>query len=158
WLVEVEPVITDEERAMFLSLTKDYQRDAFIQRFWEVRNRRPGARANEARERYAERVAAARARYGDLHGDARARILLKNGEPDEVTAAACASMLWPLEVWHYRARSADLVADEIYVVFYRRWHAGPFRLWDPGDGFEVLFADRGAGGQGGADLAALILD
>ncbi|HYL04827.1 MAG TPA: GWxTD domain-containing protein, partial [Thermoanaerobaculia bacterium] len=158
WLVEVEPVITDEERAMFLTLTKDYQRDAFIQRFWEVRNRRPGARANEARERYAERVAAARARYGDLHADARARILLKNGEPDEVTVAACASLLWPLEVWHYSARSADLVADEIYVVFYRRFHAGPFRLWDPGEGIEVLFADRGAGGQGTASLGALILD
>ncbi len=158
WLVEVEPLITDEERVMFLSLTKDYQRDAFIQRFWEVRNRRPGARANEARERYAERLAAARARYGDLQADARARILLKNGEPDEVTVAQCASLLWPLEVWHYGARSADQVADEIYVVFYRRWHAGPFRLWDPGDGFAVLFADRGAGGQGGADLAGLVLD
>jgi hypothetical protein len=76
WLVEVEPLITDEERAMFLSLAKDYQRDAFIQRFWEVRNRGRSARANEARERYAERLAAARARYGDLHGDARARTRL----------------------------------------------------------------------------------
>src|SRR6185436_5109939 len=38
WLEEVDPIITDEEMKSFLELEKDYQRDAFIKRFWEVRD------------------------------------------------------------------------------------------------------------------------
>ena len=38
WLEEVAVLITPEERKAFLVLEKDYQRDAFIKQFWEVRD------------------------------------------------------------------------------------------------------------------------
>ncbi|MBV8200206.1 MAG: hypothetical protein JOZ15_06245, partial [Acidobacteria bacterium] len=38
FLEEVAPLISEHERAVFLSLTRDYQRDDFIQRFWDVRD------------------------------------------------------------------------------------------------------------------------
>ena len=41
WLEEVELIITKEERATFLAIEKDYQRDAFIERFWKIRDPRP---------------------------------------------------------------------------------------------------------------------
>jgi Ca-activated chloride channel family protein len=158
WLEEVEPLVTAGERAAFLRLTKDYQRDAFIQRFWEVRNRQHDARHNDFRDRYAARLALARSEYGDLHDD-RARVLLKNGEPDEIVKPGCRSLLWPLEAWHYARHTADLLGEEFFVVFFQHWHAGPFRIWDPAyDGPRVLFADRAAGGEGRVDLAALLTD
>ncbi|MCP4202813.1 MAG: hypothetical protein GY769_12875, partial [bacterium] len=38
WLDEVEPLITTAERRLFATLRQDYQRDAFIQQFWKVRD------------------------------------------------------------------------------------------------------------------------
>ena len=35
WLDEASVLISRVEKALFLSLTKDYQRDAFIQQFWK---------------------------------------------------------------------------------------------------------------------------
>ncbi|HEY4589951.1 MAG TPA: GWxTD domain-containing protein, partial [Thermoanaerobaculia bacterium] len=49
FLAEVEILITDEERATFLALSKDYQRDAFIQQFWTVRDDVKRTAKNELR-------------------------------------------------------------------------------------------------------------
>ena len=45
-------------------------------------------------------------------------------------------------------RGATASAQEFVVVFYRRWGAGPFRIWNPLEGLDVLFADTGAAGSG----------
>src|ERR671915_1438362 len=47
WLRTVELLITDEELASFLALEKDYQRDAFINHFWEVRDTYKSTARNE---------------------------------------------------------------------------------------------------------------
>ena len=41
WLDEVRLLITKEERETFLTIEKDYQRDAFIERFWKIRDPYP---------------------------------------------------------------------------------------------------------------------
>ncbi len=41
WLGEVELIISEDELAAFLALDKDYQRDAFIDRFWRARDPYP---------------------------------------------------------------------------------------------------------------------
>src|SRR3954462_4269119 len=38
WMETVELLITDDERATFLALDKDYSRDDFIKKFWLARN------------------------------------------------------------------------------------------------------------------------
>ena len=43
WLDEVRLLITKEERETFLTIAKDYQRDAFIDRFWKIRDPYPGS-------------------------------------------------------------------------------------------------------------------
>lgn len=140
WLEEVDVLITDEERAGFLELEKDYQRDAFIKRFWEVRDRHRGSR-NEFYDRYQARLAEARAAYeGDLK-DARARIFLLNGPPTVALRPRC-TVLVPLEAWYYRA--SERLSFEFIVVFYRRWGAGPFMIWQPAEGLNVLFQDANA--------------
>ena len=142
WLEEVDPIITDQELQSFLALEKDYQRDAYMKRFWEVRDPYPATPRNEYQDRYRAYVEEARARFGALNDD-RARILLLNGAPAGFVVSNCSTLLWPLEVWFYAG--SDRLGQEFFVVFYRRWGAGPFRLWNPLEGLEVLFSDTAAG-------------
>jgi len=65
WLEEVDVLISEEERATFLALEKDYQRDAFIKRFWEVRDPLPRTARNELEDRWDGYVRQARDLFGD---------------------------------------------------------------------------------------------
>ncbi|HEY4562184.1 MAG TPA: GWxTD domain-containing protein, partial [Thermoanaerobaculia bacterium] len=56
WLEEVAPLISAKERTAFLGLQKDYQRDAFIRRFWDVRDPFPQTPVNELRVRWEQRA------------------------------------------------------------------------------------------------------
>ncbi len=141
FLEEVDPIITDEELVSFLTLEKDYQRDAFIKRFWEVRDPYKGTARNEYHDRYTAYVQEARSRYGKLTDD-RARILLLNGAPAGVVVSTCSTILWPLEVWFYPG--SDRLKYEFIVVFYRKWGAGLYRIWNPLEGLDTLFSDTGA--------------
>src|SRR5690349_7215679 len=42
WLEEIALLISPQEKATFLRLDKDYERDSFIERFWESRSRQGG--------------------------------------------------------------------------------------------------------------------
>ncbi|MEM8931486.1 MAG: GWxTD domain-containing protein, partial [Acidobacteriota bacterium] len=56
WLDEVQFLISDEERDLFVQLEKDYLRDAFIEKFWKVRDPYPRTPRNELKENYAGRL------------------------------------------------------------------------------------------------------
>ena len=148
FLEEVDPIITDEELKSFMTLEKDYQRDAFIKRFWEVRDPYKGTARNEYRDRYASYIEEARSRFGRLDDD-RARILLLNGAPAGFVVSSCSTILWPLEVWFYQG--SEQLGGEFFIVFYRKWGAGPYRIWNPLEGIETLFSDTGAGNIAGGE-------
>ncbi len=136
WLDEVASLISKEERAAFLLLDKDYQRDAFIERFWQVRDPYPDTARNELRESWATRVAEARATFGDLDED-RSKYYLLNGTPAVRMVDTCGTLLWPTEVWVYP--SSERVRDVLVLVFYQRGMLGKFRLWYPSEGLVALF-------------------
>src|SRR5262245_28792060 len=69
WLELVAPLIDAKERETFLALKRDYQRDAFIRRFWELRDPYPQTQRNELRERWEERAQVAREQIGSLTED-----------------------------------------------------------------------------------------
>jgi VWFA-related protein len=148
WLEEVDPIITDQELKSFIELEQDYQRDAFIKRFWEVRDPYKGTARNEFKDRYASYVEEARNRFGRLDDD-RSRILLLNGAPAVSVVSSCSTLLWPLEVWFYQG--SEQLGGEFFIVFYRKWGAGPYRIWNPLEGLETLFSDTGAGSIAGGD-------
>jgi Ca-activated chloride channel family protein len=137
WLEEVELLIGKDERAQFLALDKDYQRDGFIHRFWEARNPVPGASRNVFKLRWESRLAALREEYGSLKED-RARMRLLHGEPDFEVQTDCGMALWPLEIWHYV--SGERLPRNLYLVFYQRGGGGPYRLWRRSDGLAELMA------------------
>ncbi len=138
WFDEVTILLSDEEKAAFLTLEKDYQRDAFIKRFWEVRDPYPETAKNEFKDRWRATVEQARASFGSLVDD-RSRLMLLNGPPDGRITSRCSTVLWPLEVWYYG--KGNRLREEFVLVFYQRWGAGQYRLWSPGEGFDVLFVD-----------------
>ena len=139
WLVDVQYLISKEERALFLELEKDYQRDAFTERFWKVRDPYPRTTRNEFRDQYEERLRYIHAEYGGVNAD-RARVILINGPPTAYLAVRCTPYLWPTEVWYYDG--SDTVAFEFFLLFYRSYNHGPFRLWQPFDGLDELSQER----------------
>ncbi|HKI02298.1 MAG TPA: VWA domain-containing protein [Thermoanaerobaculia bacterium] len=128
WLDEVAPLITAREREAFLGLGNEADRQAFIQRFWQVRDLYPDTPRNEARERWETRLQEARRRWRDPL-DERARIYLVAGEPSAVFETRCAGA--PLEVWTYEPRFQ--VKDRMVLFFLSGGEGGPARLWHPGD-------------------------
>ncbi|HEY0782297.1 MAG TPA: VWA domain-containing protein, partial [Thermoanaerobaculia bacterium] len=156
WLYVVDPLITDDEKSAFLMLVKDYQRDAFIKRFWEVRNPHAygaGGR-NTFRDNWEARLDEARERFGSIE-DVRSRMLLLNGPPAFEMKSACHTLLWPLEIWYYNG--SDRLGGEFFMVFYQYAGVGLWRLFEPQDGIEALFADVSAAtaGGGGRNLGAI---
>src|SRR5262249_11793136 len=64
WLNEdVRDIILPEERDAFRKLTNDAERDAFIERFWDVRNPHPESSVNEYKEEHYRRIAFANERF-----------------------------------------------------------------------------------------------
>lgn len=133
WLEAVELIIQDEELEAFLALEKDYQRDAFIKRFWRVRDPYPDTARNEYREAYEERVATAKSSYRSLH-EARSQVLLLNGPPHALIEVRCNAIFKPLEIWFYGA--SPQVPHEFALIFYREGNV--YRLWRPFEGIERL--------------------
>ncbi len=139
WLEEVAPLINERERKVFLALNRDYQRDEFIQKFWDVRDPYPETPQNELRDEWEERIKAARDRYGNVTED-RARVLLIHGEPAHVFHSRCSDVVLPLEIWSYEKMKRS--RREYAVVFVQDMGAvrGRYRLWAPGEGLLPLLA------------------
>lgn len=126
WLNDVDLLITPREREVYLGLRNAVDREAFVQRFWQVRDPYPETARNEARERWEERLAEARRRWKDLADD-RSRIYLLGGDPDVAFEARCGER--SLEIWTYQPRFQ--VKYRTTVVFHL--DGGPARLWHAGD-------------------------
>jgi Ca-activated chloride channel homolog len=137
WLEEVALLISPKERAAFLAVKQDYQRDAFIRRFWQVRDPFPKTARNELQEQWQERVRLAKERFENITED-RARILLLNGEPAEVFPVRC-DLLLPMEIWSWPG--TERIKGDFSLAFVSQGgFKGPFRLWYPTEGVSSILA------------------
>jgi len=143
FLDEVEILITEQELETFLALTEDYERDAFIQRFWRVRDPEPRTARNEFKDRWDARAEEVRRHYDDER-DERGRMLLLNGPPSVVIGSKC-SFLVPTEAWIW-ARS-EALGHELAIVFFKPRGLLPFRVWHPLDGLGALFDEWSSSGH-----------
>ncbi len=157
FLEEVELMMTDAEREVFLSLSENYQRDHFIRRFWKVRDPFARTARNELQETWEQRALRAREMYEDLTGD-RAQMLLTFGEPSRRAQYACTDLLKPLEVWEY-ADGSDRVIGYFTLVFtgHQFRGKGAHRRWDPSQGLSRLVSAVRAFGGDEQQLAQLIV-
>jgi GWxTD domain-containing protein len=88
WLREdVVYIITEQERAAFVALTSDAERENFIEQFWQRRDPTPGTPENEFREEHYRRIAYANEHFaGSVAGwkTDRGRTYIVYGPPDEI--------------------------------------------------------------------------
>jgi VWFA-related protein len=137
WLAEVALLITREERRAFLALERDYQREGFIDAFWEARGRAPGVPGEVFAKWHRQRLEEAVERFGSTEVD-QAVVYILHGEPVDRLQTDCGMLLWPLDIWVYRGRTDW--RREILVLFYQPTASGPYRMWHPREGLEVLGA------------------
>lgn len=141
FLAAVAPLLSAKEREAFLALRQEYQRDAFVRRFWEVRDPFPQTPGNELRIAWEERAKLARERFGtlDAANDDRAGMLLVNGAPAEVFQGRCTGqILLPLELWSYPGTDRIKGAFNLAFVSPTGNPKGPYRLWYPSEGVASL--------------------
>jgi VWFA-related protein len=151
WLGDAAILMTKEERKAFLELEKDYQRDAFIRRFWEARDSDPATEVNEFKERYYSRLEEAKSRF-EFPQDDRRRFWVLHGPPGGVQEVDCGILFWPLQIWVYGY--SELTGGGFTVIFSQSGGGGPFRVWRPNEGYEVLFALGGSNSSG--DFYAIV--
>lgn len=137
WLDDVDPLITPREREVFLALAADADREAFVQRFWEVRDPYPETPRNEAKERWDARLAEARKRWGGTRDD-RTRVFLLQGEPDSILAGTCDGTT--LELWTYEPHFQ--VQYRTVLAFLPGPAGGASKLWRPGKGPDLVAASK----------------
>ncbi|HEX4953398.1 MAG TPA: VWA domain-containing protein [Thermoanaerobaculia bacterium] len=143
FLEEVDVLMAPAEQELFLALSADYQRDAFIREFWKSRDPDPRTARNELEVDYRERVATARQLWGGL-GDQRARALLYLGVPTSRFQPSCA-FLWPLDVWFYEGNPR--YRYDFALIFYRKWGVSEWRLWEVDTGTDEFYRGSAAGGS-----------
>lgn len=149
FLDDVHFLITGAEREAFLEVTQDYQRRAWIERFWRVRDSYPETPRNEFRARWEERLLHVRQEFEGPRTD-RAHMYLLNGEPAGRLEFQCTMVTWPIEIWFYR--TSDTVGHEFFLLFYRRANQPRYELWHPADGIDRLL-DVGVSAQAaGGDI------
>lgn len=134
FLEEVDGLLGDEERSAFLGLSRNYQRDRFIDRFWRVRDPYPQTPRNEFRDRWEANAEIAHSRFEDL-SDPRAQMILFFGPEKRSFRTVCSDLLAPLEIWYFDAVAG--VRPDFYLVF-RRLGSDRVRLWNPRDGIGSL--------------------
>lgn len=131
WLDEdVRWIITPQERAEFVKLTTDAQRDQFVEAFWKHRDPTPGTPKNEFKEEHYRRIA-----YSNEHFAAktpgwmtdRGRMYILYGPPDKIESHPSPGKTQqghPYEIWHYR----DLpgLGKDVAVKFVDKCNCGDY--------------------------------
>ena len=142
WLKdEVNYLITDEEKKLFLSLQTDRERNAFINAFWTRRDPVPLTPANEFKDEHYRRLAEAQDKYG-IRTD-RGRIYILVGPPDSMDNENSGKYVFPCEVWNYFSLDIPSFPSSLRLLFYKQWGVGELRLFSPlFDGLEYLVPQR----------------
>ncbi len=149
WLNNDVPyIITPDERAAFLRLGTNEEREQFIEHFWQLRNPDPDLGDNSFKEEHYRRIA-----YANEHFSSgvpgwktdRGHIYILWGPPDEVeshpTGGTYDRPMWqgggststyPWELWRYR--HLEEIGDNIDLEFVDPSGSGEYRLTrDPGE-------------------------
>jgi GWxTD domain-containing protein len=156
WLNEdVVYIITPEERAAFLGLSTDAERERFIEQFWQRRDPTPGTPENEYRDEHYRRIAYANEHFtskiGLPQGSGwrmdRGRVYIMWGAPDEIETHATVGTYklpgggttetFPFEIWLYRFIQG--VGNDVLLEFVDSNGTGEFK-WatDPSAPHQLL--------------------
>ncbi len=140
----VDLIMTDEERQVFLQIGADYEKDKFIEGFWARRSFNSQGLRTDFKYVYLQRYRLAKEQFRNLHSE-RAKLLLLNGPPDALINIDCVDIYVPIQIWYYERLEA--LKSKAYLLFYKQYGLGEYRLWLPLDG-EAVLTGAGQGGTG----------
>ena len=143
WLDEdVRWIITDEERAAFMQLSNDEERDQFIEAFWQRRDPTPDTEENEFKEEHYRRIAYANEHYAaGIPGwkSDRGRMYIVFGPPDEIESHPSGgtyerpmeegggeTSTFPFEQWRYRY--IEGIGQEVIIEFVDTCMCGDYHM------------------------------
>jgi len=136
WLDMVTPITFSDERKVFLKLTNDRDRDAFITIFWQQRDPTPGTPENEFKAEIEKRFAYVNdffkrgsARPGWMTDQGKIYMIL--GKPNSQERFDEKPGLYPVQVWYYYGDPALGLPTYFNIVFYKRHGAGEWKLYNP---------------------------
>jgi GWxTD domain-containing protein len=149
WLDEEVPyIITDEERAAFLQLQTNEEREQFIEAFWQRRDPTPDTVENEFKEEHYRRIAYANERFSSgIPGwkTDRGRMYIMWGPPDEIESHSSGSTydrpmnegggqttVYAFDDWRYRYMEG--IGSNITIEFVDPTGTGEYHItMDPGE-------------------------
>lgn len=155
----VSYIITPEERAVFLHLETNQERENFIENFWQRRNPDPESAENTYKEEYYRRIAYTNEHYSSgIPGwkTDRGRIYIMWGKPDEVQSHPAGgpynrpfeegggeTSTYPFEDWRYRYLPG--IGENVEIEFVDPSGSGEYHLsMDPSEKDALLYVP-GAG-------------
>jgi len=145
---DVAYIITRGEKAQFLSLTSDAERDKYIDWFWAIRNPDPDSSVNPYKVEHYKRLA-----YVDDHfgigkrvpgwATERGRIYILLGPPKQTANYQGFDRVRPMQIWFYESQLPGL-PPFFSVLFYKRDSFGDYKTYSPYfDGPQELVTERG---------------
>jgi GWxTD domain-containing protein len=146
---EVNYLITNQEKAIFLALTTNQDRDHFIESFWSIRNPDPNSPTNSFREEHYRRLEYANSHFGTIAAQDgwstdRGMVYITLGPPQQKRSYLNARELKPMETWFYQD-TASALAPYFSVVFFRKSAAEDFKIYSPyQDGPDALIDSTNA--------------
>lgn len=136
WLDMITHITYAEERKVFLKLTNDRDRDAFINIFWLQRDPTPGTPENEFKSEIEKRFVYANdffrrgsTRPGWMTDQGRIYMIL--GKPNSQERFDEKAGLYPVQVWYYYGDASLGLPTYFNVVFYKRHGGGEWKLYNP---------------------------
>jgi GWxTD domain-containing protein len=132
----VSLLVTKAERQAFEKLSTDDERDGYIERFWELRNARPGSGVNEFRDEFYSRLEYANAFYGRDAGTEgwrtdRGRAYILFGKPRTSLSFLANQELYPTEMWFYSNPGLAELPPFFYVLFVEKDGVSGYRIYNP---------------------------
>lgn len=149
WLEEEVPyIITNEERAAFLQLQTNEEREQFIEAFWQRRDPTPDTVENEFKEEHYRRIAYTNERFASgIPGwrTDRGRMYIMWGPPDEIQTHSSGSTynrpmtegggqttVYAFDDWRYRYMEG--IGSDITIEFVDPTGTGEYHItMDPGE-------------------------
>ena len=128
---DVTYIITPEERAAFLKLANDEERDRFIENFWQRRNPTPGENSNTFRDGHYARIAYTNEHFAtnDRPGwkTDRGHIYIAYGPPNSIDSHPTGSgpSAYPFEMWHYTYIPG--IGDNVTLEFVDTCRCGDYK-------------------------------
>ena len=122
-------LITPAERTAFLALTSDWERDDFIQHFWERKGSDAGMSADEYKAEIYARIAYANENFASGQPGwmtDRGHVYIVYGKPDEIDTQPG----YGTQIWRYRS-TLRVLGDNVVLKFADASGKGDYRLATP---------------------------